>query len=438
MSNSIFIKLFRLFNLKREISPIDEIHQLVESAAIFKGTNLWLLVFATVLASIGLNTNSTAVIIGAMLISPLMGPINAAGYSIATYDFELFRKAIKNLTYAVLASLTASSLYFVFTPVSTAHSELLARISPTIYDVMIAFFGGFAGMVAISTKNKGNVVPGVAIATALMPPICTAGYGLALQRYEFFAGAFYLFTINAVFIAISAMVTSKILKFPIKTVIEHVKQKKINRIVYFIIILTIIPSVIISYNLIKKEDFNIKYDKFLIEVNIIEKSYLIKNEDDFENKTIMLVYGGNKLTENNKVLIKSSLDKYGLTGFNLKIVEGLENNESVLKFSSVQEDVSKLKLIIDDKETRIKKSEKIKSMAGNLFQELSAIFPGIKSCNINEADVYSSDSGKVQMNQKIQLILGIDDKKFIKKDFLKITKWAQERLKTENLDIIFN
>ena len=166
-------KLFRYlsyFNIMHEREDFDTIHTEVEKGVVFKGTNLWVLMCAILVASVGLNMNSTAVIIGAMLISPLMGPINGIGYSLATYDFQLFRKAVKNFTFAILVSLITSSLYFFISPVDTAHSELLARTSPTIYDVFIALFGGVAGMLALSSKLKGNVIPGVAIATALMPP----------------------------------------------------------------------------------------------------------------------------------------------------------------------------------------------------------------------------------------------------------------------------
>src|SRR5690606_38047795 len=143
------------------------------------GTNLWILIFAILIACVGLNVNSTAVIIGAMLISPLMGPILGMGYGLATYDFNLFRKSLINFGFAVASGLVASTLYFMVTPSGEAHSELLARTQPNIYDVIIALAGGLAGIVAISSKQKGNVIPGVAIATALMPPLCTAGYGLA-------------------------------------------------------------------------------------------------------------------------------------------------------------------------------------------------------------------------------------------------------------------
>lgn len=218
-------KWLEYLDIESEVEDYEKIHLAIEKDLIFRGTNLWILVFAIVVASVGLNMNSTAVIIGAMLISPLMGPINGVGYSIATYDFTLFRKALKNLLFAIAAGLTASTGYFLISPVSTAHSELLARTSPTIYDVLIALFGGLAGILATVSRQKGNVIPGVAIATALMPPLCTAGYGLATLQFYYFFGAMYLFTINAVFIGLSAVAMSQFLKFPLRTIIEP-KQKR--------------------------------------------------------------------------------------------------------------------------------------------------------------------------------------------------------------------
>lgn len=198
-------KLLKWFDLRSEMEGYDTIHENIERGIVFKGTNLWILMFAIVVASVGLNMNSTAVIIGAMLISPLMGPINGMGYSLATYDFMLLRRSVKNFLLAVLVSLLTSAFYFLLSPINEAHSELLSRTSPTIYDVIIALFGGLAGIVAMSSRLKGNVIPGVAIATALMPPICTAGYGLATLQFNFFFGALFLFTINTVFIAFASL-----------------------------------------------------------------------------------------------------------------------------------------------------------------------------------------------------------------------------------------
>ena len=247
--NNLLHKILNYLNLEGEVDDYEKIHETIQRDVVFKGTNLWILMFAIIVASVGLNMNSTAVIIGAMLISPLMGPINGMGYSIATYNLRLFRFSAKNFTFAVFASLTASTLYFTVTPISTEHSELLARTSPTIYDVLIALFGGLAGIVAISSKQKGNVIPGVAIATALMPPLCTAGYGLATGKMNFFFGAIYLFTINTVFIALSSVLISQLLKFPIRTIVDEDQRKKVNGWITAVIIIVLIPSIFLDTNL---------------------------------------------------------------------------------------------------------------------------------------------------------------------------------------------
>jgi uncharacterized hydrophobic protein (TIGR00271 family) len=202
------------FSLANEQDSPQTIHDNIMSGIVFKGTNLWILMVAIVIASVGLNVNSTAVIIGAMLISPLMGPIIGIGYGLGTYDFDLVRQSIKNYLLAVVIGLIVSTLYFSISPLNEAHSELLARTTPTIYDVLIAFFGGLAGFIAIVSRYKGNVITGVAIATALMPPLCTAGYGLATGKWNFL-GALYLLAINTVFIALSALITTRFFGQPL-------------------------------------------------------------------------------------------------------------------------------------------------------------------------------------------------------------------------------
>ena len=259
--------------------------------------------FAIVVASVGLNMNSPAVIIGAMLISPLMGPINGMGYSIATYNLDLFRRALKNFSFAVFVSLAASTAYFALSPISTAHSELLARTSPTIYDVLIALFGGLAGIIALSTKQKGNVIPGVAIATALMPPLSTAGYGLATGQFDFFFGAIYLFTINTVFIALSSVVVSQLLKFPIRTDIAEKQKRKINQWISLVIVLIIVPSIYFGYDLVQKEKFNENAKRYVANISIYEGNYLLHNEVNPAKKQIRLVSGR---------------ELYGIYGFGLR------------------------------------------------------------------------------------------------------------------------
>ena len=184
------------FDLSADKASEEEVVDNIRKGVEFKGTNLWVLIFATFVASLGLNVNSTAVIIGAMLISPLMGPIMGMGLSVGINDFELLKRSLRNFGFMVLASIFTSTLYFFISPLSGAQSELLARTTPTTYDVLIAFFGGLAGIVAQSRKDRtSTVIPGVAIATALMPPLCTAGFGLATLQFKYFIGAFYLFFI---------------------------------------------------------------------------------------------------------------------------------------------------------------------------------------------------------------------------------------------------
>ena len=191
-------KIITFFDLSNGEEIKEKVLEQVKSNISFRGSNLWILACAIVIASVGLNVNSTAVIIGAMLISPLMGPIVGSGFALGTFDFDLLKKALKNLLIATIASLFVSTVYFYVSPFKDVQSELLARTSPNIYDILIAFFGGLVGVIAVTRVEKGNPIPGVAIATALMPPLCTAGYGLAMGNWPFFFGALYLFFINSI------------------------------------------------------------------------------------------------------------------------------------------------------------------------------------------------------------------------------------------------
>lgn len=229
------------FDLRSDQGDVQSIDAEIRKGARLGGTNMWVLMFAILIASIGLNVNSTAVIIGAMLISPLMGPIIAIGYGVGVYDFALIRRAFINLGVFVAISLLTSTLYFAVTPLSEAQSELLARTTPNLWDVLIAFFGGAAGMVALTRKNISPITPGVAIATALMPPLCTAGYGLANGNVPFVLGALFLFSINSVFIALATIVFAKLLKLPKFTQIDPGVHTRTHLITAIAVLVTVIP-----------------------------------------------------------------------------------------------------------------------------------------------------------------------------------------------------
>ena len=239
--------LRKFFNEYLDLNRSKEDEQLtvdaIRSGVEFKGTNLWVLIFATFIASLGLNVNSTAVIIGAMLISPLMGPIMGVGLSIGLNDFELMKRSLKSYLVATLFSVTTATIYFAFTPLDEVQSELLARTSPTIYDVFIALVGGLAGIVALATKEKGNVIPGVAIATALMPPLCTAGFGIATGNLLYFLGAFYLYFINSVFISLATYIGVRVMHFQRKQFVDKAREKLVKRYIIWITIGTMCPAI---------------------------------------------------------------------------------------------------------------------------------------------------------------------------------------------------
>jgi uncharacterized hydrophobic protein (TIGR00271 family) len=431
-------KILSFINLDSDVDEFDKIHETIEKELNFKGTNLWILVFAIIIASVGLNMNSTAVIIGAMLISPLMGPINGMGYSLATYNFQLFRKAVRNFSFAVVAGLVASTVYFTLSPISTAHSELLARTSPTIYDVLIALFGGLAGIVAISSKQKGNVIPGVAIATALMPPLCTAGYGLATRQFNYFFGAFYLFTINTVFIAISSVLISQILKFPIRTIINTVQKKKVNRLISFIIILVLIPSIYFGYNLVQKEKFMENSIKYVKSISVVKGNYLLKNEINPTKKTIKLIYGGASLSEIQKMSIKEKANEFSLQYAKIEFQQGLSFDELTKKNSEVENlnaEMNRINQLLQEKNNYLDSLNNRKLLGRQILNEIRSIYPQIENCGHTDSYFYHDS---ISAPQKIEIVIfTLKKNKLTTVDKNKIEAWLNFRLKSHKLKVIY-
>ena len=313
---------FSKFRLGKEKEAFSSVAGAIESGIVFRGTNLWILIFAIFVASLGLNVNSTAVIIGAMLISPLMGPIMGIGFSVGINDSQLLRRAGMNYVVATIAALLTSTCYFLLSPLDEAHSELLARTAPTIYDVLIALFGGFAGIVALSSKQKGNVLPGVAIATALMPPLCTAGYGLATAQFSFFFGAFYLYIINTVFIALATFIVIRIFHFPYKKFTSEKAERFSKRIVWSVVLLTFLPSLYFGYDLVSQNRFSQRASRFIAQEAQIQGDYLLSKKTNAKDKSILLIYGGNEISKEQVDAIRSRLPIYGLEDASLEISQG--------------------------------------------------------------------------------------------------------------------
>jgi len=432
-------KILHLTNLDSEVDDFDKIHETIEKELIFKGTNLWILAFAIIVASVGLNMNSTAVIIGAMLISPLMGPINGMGYSIATYNLPLFQKALKNFSFAVFASLLASTAYFMISPISTAHSELLARTSPTIYDVLIALFGGLAGVVAISSKQKGNVIPGVAIATALMPPLCTAGYGLATLQFVYFSGAIYLFTINAVFIALSSVIISQILKFPIRTLVDPNQKKRVDRWISVVIMLVLIPSIYFGYNLVQKERFNENAAKYVQSIRVFENNYLLNSEISANKSTITLIYGGVSLDDEQKNKIREKAREFSLEEAEIKFSPGLSigaNSDQKDEKQQLLNQINQLSNLVKQKEQVIDSLSKSSLEGKQILDEISILFPEITACSFSPTSRFQkSTTASEQFNI---VIFSTKGKAIRTKDQQKIFEWLKAKLKTENIKVYYD
>jgi uncharacterized hydrophobic protein (TIGR00271 family) len=322
ISDSLKRRLYARLDLRHDQADNAEVDATFRAGVEFRGTNLWVLIFAIFIASIGLNVNSTAVIIGAMLISPLMGPIMALGYGAGINDSALMRSALFNLGLAAFISLLASAAYFWATPLTQAHSELLARTTPSIWDVMIALFGGLAGAIGVTRRVKSNVIPGVAIATALMPPLCTAGYGLAMGNMAFFLGALYLFAINGVFIAIATLMMVRVLRLPSLEPTQDHSALRRRAVIGGVVVLTLVPSVILAISLVQREWFDSNASNFVQQVLRSRPNLLVvSQEPDFKARQLRLSLVGDRLSEHDIKTLEQRLPEFGLAGVALQLAQ---------------------------------------------------------------------------------------------------------------------
>lgn len=344
----MFEKFGNVLQLLGEKEDFDKVSARIRESVSFRGTNLWILILAIFIACIGLNVNSTPVIIGAMLISPLMGPILGIGFAMAANEPKLMQLSLKNYFFALVTALAASVLYFLISPLDEAHSEILARTAPNIYDVLIAFFGGCAGMLATGSKLKGNVLPGVAIATALMPPICTAGYGLASGRTDFFLGALYLYLINSVYIALATFLMANLMRFQRVSFTEVPNfEKRSKKILWIISMLTILPSIYLGYNMVLKNQFEKKARHFIQQETTIENRYLLDSEVSFAEKNIRLIYAGQALTPEMKATLAKKLHAYELDNAKLVITQGFSFETKPHNEQSANEKILQLEQKVD-------------------------------------------------------------------------------------------
>ena len=443
--NGIWTLIRSYFNILPDKEEEEATLQYIASGVVFKGANLWVLIFAIFIASLGLNVNSTAVIIGAMLISPLMGPIIGMGLGIGINDLGLLKTALKNYLVATGISVLTATLYFLITPLDEAQSELLARTSPTLYDVLIALCGGLAGIVAIATKGKGNVIPGVAIATALMPPLCTAGYGLAMGNLYYFFGAFYLFFINTVFICLATYIGVRMMKFQKKQFVDRQRFDKVRKYIVAVVVATMLPATFMTVGIIRRSIFNTNVNRFLKTEMTFAGTQMISHDVDEEQKVVNVAVVGKEVTAQQIAFVEDRMGNYGLQDYKLKLIQGTQS-DSVLVLNSRLNNISQSNNVNTQKllqqstkirnlEEKVNEYEELLATPQVLRSELNVLFPTVKSLGMGTMSIaqMTRDSSATMV---VAVVETQQKTKGAALDVKRLHDWLQQRLKIDSLQVI--
>lgn len=447
--------LRQLFNLSEGKASEKETTADIRQNVVFKGANLWILIFAIMVCSIGLDVNSTAVVIGAMLISPLMGPIMGVGLGVGIYDFELILKALRNLGIAALISVLTSALYFWISPLDEAQSELLARTSPNLWDVLIAFFGGFAGIIAGSRREKSNAIPGVAIATALMPPLCTAGFGLATGKWSYFLGAFYLFWINSVFISLSTYIIVRALRFKPKEFLDPKREQRVKRYVALFIIATIIPSIYTAVKVVQETLFKRDVNNFIDHELVFNNTQVISKKITFNRSGsgVDITLFGEPVSDERIQEIREKMSKYNLKDCRLNILQGQTSQKGLddatvellnqqVRSGIIEDLYKKNEEQIKSRDDRIKLLEseiigyRSKQVPINdLVNEIKAINSDVTEISIAPAILSHTDTTR---NDTLYLAYVNFKRRPASTEVTKIEDWLKARIKADKIKIVRN
>lgn len=429
---------------EHEADTIDSIQKGVE----FRGTNLWVLIFAIFIASLGLTVNSTAVIIGAMLISPLMGPIMGIGLSVGINDIELMKRSAKSYLITTLFSVITATLFFLIFPVTGNQSELLARTSPTIYDVFIALMGGLAGIVATTSKNKGNVLPGVAIATALMPPLCTAGFGLATGNLVYFLGAFYLYFINSVFICAATLLCVRFLGFQKKKQVDSTREKQVRKYILALVVITMIPAIYLTVGILRDTYFDSAANRFIREqlsfdnAQVVDKRITRKGKDS----EIRVVMVGQEVPDSTISVARSRMGEYSLENVRLVILQGVSGNtgtdldittlrSKVLEdfYQNGEERLRQQAVQIDSLERKLRQFKAYDELGNSIIPELKVLYPTIRTFSLSEAIEYDVDSLRTDT---IPTAIVTTSKRLDAAALEKLTEWLKARTGNDELKVM--
>lgn len=449
--NEFWTGLKSYFNVVPDLEPHADIETSIRSGVSFKGSQLIVLIFAIFIASLGLNTDSIPVIIGAMLISPLMGPIIGMGLALGIQDYALLKRGFKNIVMAVLGSLAASAIYFLISPQYEGASQLLARTSPSIYDVFVGFFGGAAGILSIACRNKGQVMPGVAIATSLMPPLCTAGYGLATMQMTFFLGALYLFFTNMVFILVATWIGVKMMGFQraVPPLTEGAEQQGhpvlIRWVLYAVVAATIGVSIWLTVVMIRKNVFYAKAEEFVKNEMVFPNTQVLSHEDVYEHGrgTITVTLIGEALPKDSlQLAMMQKLDSVGLGGTRLNIKQGfslespteMEIDGDDRFIAMLQSELLARQTKIDSLTREIDAYTAFDRESRELAPEIRVLFPTVEEVRFGEI---LTDDGTLRMAfVKAPRGLGMADRRRLK-EFLELRLDVEDIRLDINPSVIF-
>lgn len=423
------------FNLSADQASYEEIDERIESGVVLRGTNMCILILAIFIASVGLNMNSTAVIIGAMLVSPLMGAIMGIGFALAIYDTDLLKRSATVLLFEVVVALTTSTVYFMLTPISTPSSELLARTSPTLWDVIIAVCGGLAGMIGTTRKEKSNILPGVAIATALMPPLCTAGYGLAVGNLRYFAGAMYLFCINGIFIAISTMLITVFLRLPSKKTANEETRKHLVKRVIIVAVAAIVPSVFLAADIVKDSVFQSNVSNYIEEEFQFDNTQVVKYDVNEEEKELKVAVIGATLNDDVIEELQQSMEAYHIENLSLNVqqtvvkagitseeLEAYVKNETSQLNAANESDYQELQSQLIAVKSELSEYQSREVDVEALQEEIMALYPKVTAVHAG----YLKDGNEEQMTVVLEV------KEPLSKNNMKtLEQWIGKRLEVE-------
>ncbi len=441
--NKYLKRLIHIVNV-RESVDYQTADSSIRNNIAFRGPNAIILACAIIIASVGLNVNSIPVIIGAMLISPVMGPIMGLGLALGTEDGHLLKESLKNYAVMVLISILASSMFFLLSPLNLENqSELLARTNPTIYDVLIALFGGFAGILETSRKEKGTVISGVAIATALMPPLCTIGYGISEFRLVYIFGALYLFLINTIFIALATFLAVKLFKFPAVETTDDNHKRLSKRWYAVIMIVVLAPSIITAINVVKENNFKINASTLVKNNKNMGKSFIYDYKTNYSRKsqTIEIFVAGENLSDEVREKLYNEAESYGIMRSQILIHEDA---------TIMRKDISEAEIMKSVYEHTDKQIKALNDSIGKLNErlvaynesvipvnaialELFAQHPQITNVSITRGSTVDAETSE----ETEQIVVFITAEQPIKQDLHEqIERWLKVRLQNENVLVV--